>query len=555
MLDDQRARGPDGAAVRSAGPLTLGFTRLAIVGGRGVDQPLEVDGMLVATIGEIYNHEALWRRFGGASSPPPGGSDCAVVPLLARAAGPGFVEHLDGIFSGAVYDVARSKLVLFRDHVGVKPMHWCKVEGGIGFASSTSALTRVIEPRLNRRRLRSYLATGYVEGASTLLAGVHDLPPGSTGVLDRSRTGISVRRWFDPARGAAASPPSLRALIEDAVKTETPGAGATHACLSGGVDSTIATTVAARKRPDLTALTVVYDDWECDGDRLHARRVASALGIRQTEVRVGWRDYLDGVRAPWPFDQPLADPNALAFARLCSCVSADGGRVLLSGDGADELFCGYPYYRRGRGARLLATAVAATFDSMTTPNDREFVRRLTGLPARRPLTVVRGSPLRHMQIRDIGGWLEANLLEKADRFGMAHSVEVRVPFLRRAVVAAALALSDEEKISAAGEGKYALRREFAALLPRHVLDRPKQGFPCPLDEWLVGPLGRELADEARDPAGGGWDADAEQALWYDHLSGRRNWGQQLWRLAVLRAWWRTVNVKGEDRCRAAGSLR
>jgi asparagine synthase (glutamine-hydrolysing) len=540
MLEVQRSRGPDGSRVVSAGPFSLGFARLTIVGGPGVDQPIEDGHLVTATVGEIYNHHALAEQYGEAAPRVARTSDCGVVPLVARAEGPGFVARLDGIFSGAVYDVARDRVVLFRDHVGVKPLHWCMFADGIAFASATSALLKLHRPRFDRRRLRSYLATGYVEGASTLLEGVRDVPPGSIVRFDGGSRGVRTRRWFDPSPRDGDGRLSVRALVEQAVATETPETGVVHTCLSGGIDSTITTLLAARRRPDLTALTVVYEGRGDDPDARHARAVATAHGIAHEEVEVHWRHYLEALEDGWAFDQPIGDPNALAFARLCRRVAEAGGRVLLSGDGADELFCGYPYYRRGVQRRVRSFAAASTFASMLTPDDRAFVRRLTGLPPRPPLAVVRRSPLVHMQIRDLAGWFEANLLAKADRFGMAHSVEVRVPFVRPAVVRAALALPDAEKVQRRGESKLALRRQFAALLPGHVLERPKAGFPCPLDDWLAGDLGRALAERADGPVADGWDEDAERRLWAEHLSRTRNWGQQLWRLAVLRAWWRSI---------------
>lgn len=544
MLALLSARGPDRVDILTEGPLTVGLARLTIVGEEGPDQPRRWDGIVSAVNGEIYNHADLRLRLPHHARPEDGASDCALLPALYRASGGSFIEDLDGIFSGVIYDAVSDELLLFRDHAGIKPLHWRRHDGGIAFGSATSALTRRRSPTLDRRAFRRYLATGYVEGPGTLLLDVHDVSPGTIGRFDPGSGAPHFSQWRRWRGRPPSSPAEVGRLIERAVHSETPSSGPVHSTLSGGLDSTLTTLLAARHRPDLTALTVAYADAPEDPDRLYAQRLARETGIAHEEVAVDWRDYRTCLLSDWEFDQPLGDPNALAFARLCARVRDRGGRMLLSGDGADELFCGYPYYRRARLAWPLARFAAATFSSMMDKTDRAFVRRLTSRPYPRPMRPPSGRPLRQMQILDLEGWLEANLLEKADRFGMASSVEVRVPFLRRQVIEAALGLPDEEKISGDPRGKVALRREFAHLIPPWIMSRPKQGFASPVERWLAGPLGVELAAEANHSVGESWDVRRERRLWREHLRGEANWGQQLWRLSVARAWWRTLNGAG-----------
>ncbi len=540
MLASLSARGPDRVDIVNEGPLTVGLARLTIVGEEGPDQPRCFDGVTAAVNGEIYNHADLRLLLPPQARPEEGASDCALLPALYRTSGRTFVEDLDGIFSGVLYDARSDELILFRDHAGIKPLHWRGHDGGLAFASATAALTRRRSPTLNRRSFRRYLATGYVEGPRTLLVDVHDVPPGTIGRFDPGSGRPLFTRWRHWRGKPLSSPAEVGRLVEEAVRSEMPTSGPVHATLSGGLDSTVTTLLAARHRPDLTALTVVYADAPEDPDRLHALRLAREVGIAHEEVVVDRHDYRASILSAWEFDQPLGDPNALAFAKLCARVRDRGGRVLLSGDGADELFCGYPYYQRARLGWPLAHLAAATFSSMTDRSDRAFVRRLTARPFPRPLRPPSGPPLRQMQILDLEGWLEANLLEKADRFGMASSVEVRVPFLRRRVIEAALGLPDDEKISTDPRGKVALRREFSDLVPAWIMSRPKQGFASPVERWLAGPLGAELAAEATHSVGESWNVRRERQLWQQHLRGEADWGQQLWRLCVARAWWRAL---------------
>lgn len=151
------------------------------------------------------------------------------------------------------------------------------------------------------------------------------------------------------------------------------------------------------------------------------------------------------------------------------------------------------------------------------------------------------------QRRDLADWLEPNLLTKADRMGMANQVEIRPPLVRRAVVSLALGLPVDQKFDpASGVGKVALRQAFSDILPGYVLDRPKQGFPCPLTPWLRADLGHALRAEATWSIDDAWDVTEERRLWEQHLVGRADWAQQLWRLAVLRSWWQRVTaVRGQ----------
>jgi asparagine synthase (glutamine-hydrolysing) len=173
---------------------------------------------------------------------------------------------------------------------------------------------------------------------------------------------------------------------------------------------------------------------------------------------------------------------------------------------------------------------------MMDDRDRDFVHFITRKRVWRPLRPSWRDPMTKAQLIDIGGWLEANVLEKSDRFGMADQVEVRTPFLRKRVVRAALDLPPEAKFDVPRvTGKLALREAFADAIPCNVLTREKQGFPCPLNIWLRGRLGEELRGEATWAVADAWDTRYEQELWTRHLSGKEDWGQQLWRLAVVRS--------------------
>lgn len=549
MLGRMSHRGPDAHRVVHEEDISIGFNRLAIVGPDGSSQPLEGRSMLCAVNGEIYNYRSLWETFpekvcssGGLSH------DCAVLLPLAERNADAFPTELDGMFAGLTFDRRWRVLRLFRDHVGIKPMFYADTADGLACASTVAGLLPVASPEIDRRAMRHYLENGYAGTSRTLIKGVRAVPPGSTVTFRSARDPGRGDRWFRPERFRTAG--GVRELVQASVASEIPDGWPTASTLSGGIDSTLVTLLLRDLVPDLTAMTVRYPG-NADPDLLTARRLCSDYGIAHEEVPVTQADYLREVLGYWRFDQPLSDPNAIALNAVCATTRQLGSRVLLTGDGADEIFGGYGYYREPALGGVRGRVAAWRFTSMADETDREFVQRVTGRPRLRRLRPGLGDPLRQAQEHDLRHWLEPNLLAKADRFGMAEQVEVRVPFLRPRLVAAALGLPASRKVDR-HRTKIALRDDFRDVLPSYVLERPKQGFPCPMGEWLRGAMGRRLRAEATWAVDNTWSVRKERHLWDEHLAGSRDWGQQLWRLTVARAWWRSVTTATPDVHRGVG---
>ena len=536
MLSACIDRGPDGSRILSSGDLTVGFCRLAIVGEReGESQPLESSRAIGAINGEIYNHLALRTMLGQSSDARL--SDSIVLLPLAEAQPEAFLARLDGIFAGFVFDRMQRTLTLFRDHIGVKPMYYNTQGEERVFGSTVAAVVAgMTNPTFSQRGILRYLLDGYPATTMPLIEGVKAVLPGSLVRFAHPESHPVERRWFSLARPGH-SHKSIRELLLDAVESEIPTGWPTVSALSGGIDSTLITLLLHRAGAQPTALTVKYDTPEsgAEADLAVARRVATDHRIGHHEVHVSREDYAEEIARGWRFDQPIADPNAIAFHRMAAVARQLGSRVLFTGDGADELFAGYTYHQQAAGALPRALAQSWLGTSMTSTQDRRFLRELTGSRVRHRIHPSFGEPLRAVQTRDLREWLEPNLLAKLDRFGMAAGVEARVPFLRPALVQAAFALSRRDRVDGS-RTKVALRNQFADVLPSHVLDRAKVGFPSPLSDWLRGPLGRDLATLAKDSVAGMWDPSRERDLWQQHITGERDWGQQLWRVAVLRSW-------------------
>jgi asparagine synthase (glutamine-hydrolysing) len=541
LLADLAARGPDCAVIIDVGGLSLGFCRLSITGQPGMVQPVRCRHVVAAVNGEIYNYRQLWdglpRELRWTDRPT---SDCAVVAPLALHDGTGFVQALDGVFAGVVADEKHGRLALFRDQVGVKPLHYLRLQNGLAFASTASALVPLTNREVHHRSMTRYLTDGYVAGEETLIKGIQRVPAGSVVTFTSPAARPGIQRWFNLHETRCT--PSIREAVVHAVQSEIPITGPTVTTLSGGIDSTLVTLLAAREGADPLALTVAYVGVTADPDVVIAKRVAEDHDLRHELVTVSADDYRMELVNGWRFDAPLADPNAIALNRLSQRTSEVGSRVLMVGDGADEVFCGYPYYLDVAGRSPRHRLAAWRFASMTDKDDRTFASMLSGSRVRRPFRVSFDDPLQVAQVRDITNWLVPNLLEKADRFGMADQVEIRPPLLRKVVLRAGLGLPTADKVDRnTGMGKIALRAAFADLLPTYVLNRPKQGFPCPLGSWLRGELGRHLQDEATWSVADSWDVRQERELWATHISGSKDWGQQLWRLAVARSWWRQIS--------------
>ena len=539
MLGDLAVRGPDCSVIVDQDGLSLGFCRLTITGEPGMVQPIRSGPILAAVNGEIYNYGQLWdelpRDLRSTDWPT---SDCALVAPLAIQYGENFVEKLDGIFAGVVADSRLGTLRLFRDQVGVKPLYYLMFHDGLAFASTVSALAPLSNQKVEPQVMARYLSDGYVAGPESLIAGIRRVPAGSVMTFEDPRGRPQTRRWFSFEE--IGSPYSVRDVVARAVQSELPVAGPTVTALSGGIDSTIVTLLAAREGADPIALTVDYGI--ADPDLVTAKKVAKDHHLRHDLVEVSANDYLEELVGGWRFDMPLADPNAIALNRLCRRARELGSRVLLVGDGSDEVFCGYSYHLGVAGRSLRHRLAAWRFTSMTDDGDRAFAAMMSGQRIRRPFRPSFADPMRVVQRLDLENWLTPNLMEKADRFGMADQVEIRPPFLRKAVLRTGLGLPITGKVDQAEHlGKVALRTAFRDLLPVYVLDRPKQGFPCPLSSWLRGEMGQQLCADATWSVEGSWDVRLERDLWSAHIAGHRDWGQQLWRLAVARSWWQQIN--------------
>jgi asparagine synthase (glutamine-hydrolysing) len=579
-----RHRGPDGHGERARPHVLFGAERLRIQDlSPRADQPLADPGDRIWLVcnGEIYNAAELRRRFPAYAFVSD--SDVEVAVPLYLAGGPGALANLSGMFALALWDESSRTLVLARDRAGEKPLFRATGGGELWFASEVAALMEHpdIPRQLDHEALREYLALGFTRAPRTLLAGIESVEPGCIEV--HRCAGAEKIRYWDPAaiaevrRPVAAAIEETRAHVERAVARQVRADVPIGVFASGGVDSSLIAAVAARHYPaPLHLFTAAFVAPTYD-ETPHAAAVARSLGARHTVVRVddaALRDAYDLLTDR--VAEPIADPAALPTFALARRAKEHVG-VVLSGEGADELFGGYPAYlghvMAPRFARLPGPArqmVRQVTNHLPPSSDkvpltwliRTFVASAdlpwrerhaawtgTDLPPqvlacapgsseRSPSDPVTFAPLRAAMLTDYAGYLTCRLLPKLDRATMLVALEARAPYLDTDLSAFALSLPADVKVRGLTT-KWLLKRIAETTLPPSLVRRRKRGLSVPIAAWLNGDMRGEV-DRLLAP-----DRLRQQGLLSDvyvgrlvaeHRTGRANHARALWTLLVLERW-------------------
>lgn len=601
--DAIRHRGPDDAGTLVDGDFGFGMRRLSLIDLAGGHQPmLSEDGRhAIIFNGEIYNHQELRPALEASGHRFRTRSDTETVLAAFHRWGDDAWPRLEGMFAVAVWDRRDRSLTLARDPLGIKPLFITEQRGGLAFASEIKALRALPGQRftVDERAVHDVLSAGHVRPPRTIFTEARVLPPGRSLVFRpegeaRERTYWSVRR--DPAahRSEADWAEEFRALWLDTVRRHLLADVPLGVFLSGGVDSSAVAAAMARlsDRP-VRAFTIGFPGTPVD-ETTHARRTAQHLGLEHTVRPVELRDAADLlpelVRC---FDEPFADPAAVPMWHL-SAMAAGEVKAVLAGDGGDEVFAGYRRHRTerrigraagfaplirsagrivdalpalpsGRAERLRARwgrlrdaallpdgATRFLARTETTPPalramiyDPGFLARQDGPEAlerqRSELLPPLGglSDLEQFLHADLMLQLPGQMLAKVDRTSMAHSLEVRVPFLSHRLVDWAAAVPLRSKLRF-GEGKRLLRRAVAPWLPPATTTRRKQGFKLPLAQWFAGDFGGHVRRVWRDSGAayaGFVRENAVETLLLEHGLGHRDHGRTLYTLAVFAHWW------------------
>jgi asparagine synthase (glutamine-hydrolysing) len=587
-------RGPDGGGVHLDGSTGLAARRLAIIDLEGGDQPmLAADGAVcVVQNGEILNHLELRAELEAQGTRLRTHCDTEVLLHLYLRDGPRFVSKLRGMFALALWDRGHRMLLLARDRFGIKPLYYELRGGRLAFASELKAL--LLQPDFPRdvdpAALHSFLAFNSIPGPLSIFQASQKLPPGH--VLTCTPDGISIERFARPApapeaelrrEASAELAAELRERLAESVRAHLLADVPVGVLLSGGVDSSGLTALAAQQSSERVATFSIGFQEKTFNELDLAREVARRYGTDHHELVVSPRvsELLPELVAA--FDEPFADSSALP-TYLVSQLASEHVKVVLSGEGGDELFGGYETYSADQLALRVgpvAARLAPILDRLPSSNARvsleyrakRFTRAAALPPLERhhgwkeifsgreradllqapwrdpgydPLTPWRerfaeteSSPLlARLQDVDLGIYLADDLLVKTDRMSMAHSLEARVPFLDPGVSDLALALPTPLKVRGLAK-KRLLRMALAPLVPRQILRARKRGFSIPAAAWLRGelaPLARELLAADRTRGQGYFEPATVSRLLTEHLDRRHDHSRQLWGLMCFSLW-------------------
>ena len=590
-------RGPDDEGFYFQTGVGLGMRRLSIIDLDSGRQPVSNEDGTVWVVfnGEIYNYRELRREMQGRGHAFSTHGDTETIVHLYEEYGDHCVDHLRGMFAFALWDERRKRLLVARDRLGIKPLYYAEIGGRLLFASELKSILQL--PEVGRgfnwsavSHLFSFLSTPPTEA---IVEGVRKLEPGHLLTASPGRPPEIERYWdlsFDPDYGREENyfVERLRELLEESVRLHMVSDVPLGAFLSGGIDSSSIVATAARIS-DAPLKTFSIGFSEPDYNELeHARVVATEFATDHHELTLG-PDALGQLEdLAWHLDEPFGDSSAIP-TYMVSKLAAKTVKVVLSGDGGDELFAGYDKYlveQRERSHRPLPAAARSVLGKIgrnmpSGMRGRNLLRHISLTGAERYLdacTLFRRDDMKKLfrpdvyellapyepwrakaaymesgdrnwlsslQGLDVKNYLPLDILTKVDRMSMAHSIETRVPLLDHKVVEFAATIPPEMNLRG-GTTKYVLKRAMRGILPDRIIDRPKKGFAVPLGYWFRGKLGpyvRDLLLGESSARRGLFNSRYIEDLVAQHESGR-NLDLQLWTLISFELWARVFLDRG-----------
>jgi asparagine synthase (glutamine-hydrolysing) len=599
-------RGPDEHGQINVGPVSIGHRRLAIIDLTGGKQPmLSSDGRAwIAFNGEIYNYREVRTKLENLGHQFREQSDTEVLLAAWQQWGQACLDQLNGMFAFAVYDVEKGTLVAARDRFGEKPLYYCETEHAFYLASELKALlvAGIVERFINHAALYSYFTLGYVVGDQSIIRGIRRLMPGC--LLNFSPdAGVVETVWWQPPRptneidDADFVVGQSFDILRDSVRLRMISDVPVGLFLSGGIDSSAVVALAAETAgKQLETFSIGFEDVRYD-ERPNARFVAERFGTRHHEFVLQPQsiDLLE--RIAWHADEPFADPAALPTWFL-SELTRQHVTVALSGDGGDELFAGYDVYRGHRlservrrapesmrrlaisslrasrifgGDSLKRLRLARNIEDAGLPMPERFIVKQQTIFRRKfladasrtlaPLALAQTdqrlfSALFAPDLDPLGAialWqqtvsLPDDLLHKVDRMSMAHSLEVRAPFLDHRLFELLNRTTFQAKLKG-GRQKYILRKALERYLPADFVWGPKRGFSVPLASWFKGDLAGFIRNQLLVPEAVVQRVIAGSALEQvitEHSRGVRDWSTTLWALLMFEVWCRSYSITAES---------
>ena len=590
MCDCIRHRGPDDEGFLLKHGVALGMRRLSIIDLAGGHQPISGEDGSVTIVfnGEIYSFQELRAELEKRGHIFKTNSDTEAIVHAYEEYGPACADHLRGMFAFAIWDDQKRELYIARDRVGKKPLYYTVTPGQtLVFGSEIKSILEHpdVKRNINLEALDAYFTLGYVPDPLTIFQNVHKLPPGHYLTFSAGRVEVQ-QYWdfkFEPAESRKTEDymDELRALLEESVRLRLIADVPLGAFLSGGIDSSTVVALMAQQmnQPVKTFSIGFHED-------SYNELTAKKLGTDHHEFFVTPQicDVIDDL--VWHFDEPFADPSAIPTF-MVSKLARDHVTVALSGDGGDELFAGYTHYLVQESRRAFSALPRALREGVMRPLSyrlphgawgRNYLFNISLDPIDRHLDtlsyftqlgkeslytrdfqkqlhnndqvarsfreyaarVKTNEPLDPLLYIDAKTYLPGDILTKVDRMSMATSLEVRVPLLDHKLIDFVTTVPAPLKL-AGTETKHLLKRVARDLIPAEILDRPKQGFGMPLEEWINRQLRdqiREILREPRTRQRGYVNSDYVDLILEEHHKGRRDHSQPLWALWILELWHR-----------------
>lgn len=568
------------------------FNRLSIIDIENGAQPFKYkDKYTIVFNGEIYNYKELREELIKEGYEFKTNSEIEVIASLYDNMESELVNKLRGMFAIVIYDKENERITAFRDYFGIKPLYYMNIGGGLYFSSELKGLKNIYSDLTYRNNLLGEYATfQYIPSHDSVFKEIKMLEPGHT--LERELNGkIRKSRYFnitfnEKEHDKEELKKNIKQVIKDSVKMHLESDVPVATFLSSGIDSSIITKIASDINPNIVSYTIGFDIDGYDETEL-AKKFAKDIGIKNVSIKLNHKDYIRELpKIVYHMDSPIGDPSIIPLYHICKEVS-NKYKVILSGEGSDEFFGGYNIYTEDESLKMFnympkfikgaLRGVASTIPDTvkgksfiirgTTPlekrysgnanifNQDEKAKVFYGYDKSRNDLNITEELFKHVdkydnvikrQYIDINTWLVGDILTKADRMSMAHSLEVRVPFVDKEVFKLASTLKKEDKIKGFTT-KYMLREAFKDELPEYLYDKKKLGYPVPIRVWLKKELYNWAYNIIDNNPVKEINKDEILSMLKKHKDGVYDYSRKIWSMIIYILWYRLYVDKTLDK--------
>ena len=585
LTEKIRHRGPDDTGYFIKDNIAFGFNRLSIIDLEGGNQPFEKEKRTIIFNGEIYNHNELREELIGNNEFTTN-SDTEVLLTSYINYGEKCLDKLRGMFAFIIYDEVKDIVFGARDHFGIKPLYYVNNDDFIAFSSEYKSLVTLLgKVNIDQSALQNYLSFQYTPNYNTIINEIKEVPNGTYFTIKNGD--IEFKKYHNfKFSNKDITAKNIYDVVNDSVKHHMIANVEVGTFLSGGIDSTIVTALAANINPKIKSFSIGFDV-EGYNELTIAKKTAEYLGIENISVNVSEQDYIKALPSvAYYMDNPLADPSCVGIY-LLSKEARKHVKVVLSGEGSDELFGGYNIYKEYYSLKpfsylpeVIKCEVNKIAKSLPDIKGKNYLLRGTTKLKDRYIgnaKIFSNEEVKNimynydknntysnilsnlyeecdknnydnvttMQYIDMNTWLEGDILLKADKMSMAHSLELRVPFLDKEVLKCAEGLTLSQKISK-NNTKVLLREAFKDIVPPYMKEKKKLGFPTPIRVWLKSDLGRYVREIIAN-------ADVDKLinkkyvinLLDEHIRGKKDNSRKIWTVFMFCLWYQ-IYIEGKS---------